>query len=248
MTRILLAAIAGGLFLAGCQDPEAAKKIEDLEKRIAALEARPAAPGKGAGPGGAAPAAASGPEEQAAAELLKEASQLAEEMKYDDAKGKLNELKEKYPQTRAARAAARLDSELAIIGKPVADWQVEKWYQGDAASSNGSKATLLVFWEVWCPHCKREVPNLTATHDKYKGQGLAVVGLTKQTRGVTDDQVTSFLSENKVTYPIAKEQGDTMSQHYGVRGIPAAAVVKDGKVVWRGHPARLTDDMINGWL
>jgi len=60
--------------------------------------------------------------------------------------------------------------------------------------------------------------------------------------------VTAFLSEQKVTYPIAKEQGDSMSKAYGVKGIPAAAVVKDGKVVWRGHPAKLTDDMIKGWL
>ena len=38
-----------------------------------------------------------------------------------------------------------------------------------------------------------------------------------------------------------------MSQHFNVSGIPAAAVVKDGKIVWRGHPARLTDEMIQGW-
>ena len=28
----------------------------------------------------------------------------------------------------------------------------------------------------------------------------------------------------------------------------AAAVVKDGKVVWRGHPGKLTDDMFKAWL
>jgi hypothetical protein len=39
-----------------------------------------------------------------------------------------------------------------------------------------------------------------------------------------------------------------MSDYFAVSGIPAAAVIKDGKVVWRGHPGRLTDDMINAWL
>jgi hypothetical protein len=29
-----------------------------------------------------------------------------------------------------------------------------------------------------------------------------------------------------------------------VTGIPAAAVVKGGKVIWRGHPAQLTDDVL----
>ena len=45
----------------------------------------------------------------------------------------------------------------------------------------------------------------------------------------------------------AKENGD-LSKHFNVSGIPAAAVVKGGKIVWRGHPGRLSDDMINGWL
>jgi hypothetical protein len=35
-----------------------------------------------------------------------------------------------------------------------------------------------------------------------------------------------------------------MSNAYAVTGIPAAAVVKGGKVVWRGHPAQLTDEVL----
>jgi thiol-disulfide isomerase/thioredoxin len=109
------------------------------------------------------------------------------------------------------------------------------------------KATLVVFWEVWCPHCRREVPNLQATYEKYNSKGLTVVGVTKITKSSTEEKVTEFIAENKLTYPIAKETG-TLSSRFGVRGIPAAAVVKDGKVVWRGHPARLSEDMYESWL
>jgi hypothetical protein len=35
---------------------------------------------------------------------------------------------------------------------------------------------------------------------------------------------------------------------FNVSGIPAAAVVKDGVVVWRGHPARLNNDILTGML
>ena len=47
-------------------------------------------------------------------------------------------------------------------------------------------------------------------------------------------------------YPTAKEKGD-LSEYYGVRGVPAAAVVKGGKVVWRGHPSRINDKMLESW-
>ena len=109
--------------------------------------------------------------------------------------------------------------------------------------SDGS-ATMLVFWEEWCPHCKREVPKIEGMHTKYKARGLNVVGLTKVTRSSTDEKVTSFMQEKGVTYPVAKEDGDNLSKRFGVRGVPAAAIVQAGKVVWRGHPARISDGMI----
>lgn len=231
----------GGLLVAACADPQMDQRVADLEKKVSALETR------GGGNGAQRPAA-NDADEQAGANLLKEASKLAEELKYDEAKKKLDELKEKHPTSRAARASQRLSEELAVVGKPAGDLKVDKWFQGNVASLDSGKATLLVFWEVWCPHCKREVPKLTATYDKYKGRGLQMVGLTKQSRNITDDQVNDFLKDTNVTYPIAKETGEQMSEYFGVRGVPAAAVVKDGKVIWRGHPARLTDQMIEGWL
>lgn len=243
--RIVRFALLGALLGASaCTNPELEQKINDLEKKVADLEKSakegPAKGGKGAPQGNP-------EEEQAAGNLLKEASELAEKLDYDGAKGKIAELKTKYGSSRAARAAERLETEISIIGKDAGAWQTEKWFQGKEPSM-ASGTTLLVFWEVWCPHCKREVPKLQATYEKYQGKGLNMVGLTKMTRDIKEEDVTKFLSENKVGYPIAKEKGEDMSNQFAVRGIPAAAVVKDGKIVWRGHPARLTDQMIEGWL
>jgi hypothetical protein len=76
---------------------------------------------------------------------------------------------------------------------------------------------------------------------------LNIVALTKQTRNITDDQVNEFIKTNALDFPVGKEDG-SMSAHFAVSGIPAAAVVKDGKVIWRGHPARLDDAAINKLL
>ena len=107
--------------------------------------------------------------------------------------------------------------------------------------------TLLAFWEAWCPHCQREVPELEATYKSLSPQGLQIVGLTKITKSATEEKVTEFIKEKGVTYPMAKETG-ALSEYFGVSGIPAAAVVKDGKVVWRGHPARLDEETLKAWL
>lgn len=242
MNRTIVMLLAGVLAFSACADPELEKRVADLEAKVA--EIQKAGP---ANPGAAAPSA-NPEEENAAGNLLKEITEAIDAAQFDVAKAKLAELKEKFGNTRAAKASARIESELEIIGRPEAALAVERWYQGAETDIRGGEATLYVFWEVWCPHCKREVPKLSETYTKYNGKGLKMVGLTKQTRDVTDQQVTDFIKETKVNYPIAKEQGDSMSQAYGVRGIPAAAVVKDGKVVWRGHPAKITDAMIDGWI
>ena len=69
------------------------------------------------------------------------------------------------------------------------------------------------------------------------------MALTKLTKSSTQEGVAQFIEQNKLSYPIAKEDGKT-SQHFGVRGIPAAAVTKGGKVIWRGHPARISSVML----
>jgi thiol-disulfide isomerase/thioredoxin len=141
-----------------------------------------------------------------------------------------------------------LTREMAVVGKPTPKpWGIEKWYQGKSEANLERGTTLIVFWESWCPHCRNEVPKLQAIYDRLKGQGLGVVGLTRITKSATEEAVISFIEESQVGYPMAKETGE-VAAHFNVKGIPAAAVVKDGQIIWRGHPLRLTDDMLKGWL
>ena len=178
-----------------------------------------------------------------------EVNQLYQQGKYDEAKSKMTAFLRKYGATNAAKSARRLSSELAIFGKPAPlTWDIEKWYQGESdIDLSADKTTLLVFWEEWCPHCRREVPKMEAIYSNLKGQGLQMIGLTKITKSSTEDKVLAFISEKNVSYPMAKESG-ALSVHFGVQGIPAAAVVKNGKVVWRGHPGNLSETKLKSWL
>jgi len=228
------------LALTACTDPATEKRIAELEAKVEQLS-------KSGGAKGPSRAAANSPEEQEAAKLLREATQDVQKGDYDSAKKKIAEIQSKYGATRAAQSAQRMAPEINLVGSAAPDINVDKWFQGETNFDDG-KATLVVFWEVWCPHCKREVPKLEATYQSWKGKGLNMVGLTKQTRDITDDQVSSFIQEKGISYPIGHEVGQSMSDAFAVRGVPAAAVVKDGKIIWRGHPARLNDEMIEGFV
>ena len=195
-------------------------------------------------------AATSGEErERQASVMLAEVNKAIKAGNYDKAKTQMADLQKKYASTNTAKRAARLQRELAIIGKEMPDdLGIEMWFQGESDfDTTGSDTTLLVFWETWCPHCAREVPKLQSMWDKYKDQGLQLVGLTKLTRSSTQEGVSKFIEDKNLSYPIAKEDGQATS-YFGVSGIPAAAVVKNGKVVWRGHPANISDKMLQDWM
>jgi thiol-disulfide isomerase/thioredoxin len=235
--------------LSGCASQDQVKKLEDriaeLEKKQTAMPA--ARPGTGPGQN---PIQGSGDpaKEEAARNLYTQIQEMVGKGDIDGAKTKMTELSTNYGDTTTAKRAQSLNAELSVVGKPAPpELTVEKWFQGQGDVNIAKGATLVVFWESWCPHCKREVPKLEETYEKYKGKGFQIVGLTKVTKSSTEEKVQEFITEQKVTYPMAKETG-TMSDYFAVSGIPAAAVIKDGKVVWRGHPGRLTDEMINGWL
>lgn len=236
------------LVLAGCATEDQVKKLEErivaMETKVAELEKRPSS-------GRSAPAPAANPELEAeAGKAIEEIQALSKDGKTAEARAKITEFNAKYASTSTAARARKMLSEMEVVGKDApAQLAVDKWFQGEGkVNIKSDDPTLLVFWEVWCPHCKRELPEMeTGVWKNYKDQGLQVVALTRMTKNKTDEDVQKFIDENKLTFPIAKEKGD-LAQYFGVSGIPAAAVVKDGKIVWRGHPNGLTDDMIKGWL
>ena len=187
--------------------------------------------------------------EAEARKTLSQITTLVSQGEVDQAKSNLAIFLERYAGLPAERRARQMYVELSVVGSTVPDqWGIEEWFQGEREIGSGSeKATLLVFWEVWCEYCREEVPKLQALYATLNGKGLELIGITKVNRGTTDDEVKAFISTQKLTYPIAKED-ESISEYFKVSGIPAAAIIKDGQIVWRGHPALLSEPLLQMWL
>jgi thiol-disulfide isomerase/thioredoxin len=118
---------------------------------------------------------------------------------------------------------------------------VKQWY---VPRHGDGEVEVVVFFEVWCPHCRNEMPHLTALDAM---PGVEVVALTRQSRGVTDDQVQSFVEQHHLPFGVAQVD-EQLAQKLGIRGIPRAVVVKDGTIVWDGHPGKLGEQDLQRWL
>jgi thiol-disulfide isomerase/thioredoxin len=89
------------------------------------------------------------------------------------------------------------------------------------------KVVILDFWAPWCPPCKREIPDLISLQDQYGPKGLQVVGIGLD----RTDNVTTFVRENGVNYPVMVGDDEITRLYGGIPGIPTTFIVdKEGNI------------------
>ena len=91
------------------------------------------------------------------------------------------------------------------------------------------KAVVVNFWASWCIPCRDEAPVLQKTDERYRDQGLVVLGVD-----VNDfrQDARRFMKRYGLSYPVVYDgKGSTVGK-WGVRGFPETFFVdRSGKLV-----------------
>ena len=99
---------------------------------------------------------------------------------------------------------------------------------------------LADFWASWCGPCRHEIPEVIALHEKYKGKGLKVIGITVHDTPEKSDKV---VEEMGIPFPQLYET--TPMSTYGVLAIPYTILfAPDGTILERG-PLQIVEKKIS---
>ena len=102
--------------------------------------------------------------------------------------------------TTSSQASSNAQSQGATL--PDLSFQT-KDINGNAVSIadfTNAKLILVNLWEPWCGPCVAEIPSLQSLYERYRDDGLVIIGAYSTTS--QKDDILSLIEEDGITYPI----------------------------------------------
>jgi peroxiredoxin len=100
------------------------------------------------------------------------------------------------------------------------------------------KVVLVNFWATDCVTCIKEMPDITATYNKYRAQGFETIAVAM--RHDPPNYVLNYVDKNKLPFTVALDPMGELAKAFGeVKLTPTTFVIdRQGKVVTRilGEP------------
>lgn len=129
-----------------------------------------------------------------------------------------------------------------------------EWLQGTGPKSfEPGKVYIFECWATWCGPCIAMIPHVNELHKKYYDKGLRVYGLSVWEND--KDNVKKFVSKKAdvMSYPVAfTGNGSAFEKEWlksaGVKSIPHAFIVRNGKLLASTQASRLTESLIETLL
>ncbi len=110
------------------------------------------------------------------------------------------------------------------------------------------KYILLDFWSPWCGPCRREMPNIKAVYDKYKGDKFDVVSIAVWEREPVEVTIKTA-TELGMDWNQINNGGREPAALYGVEGIPHIILFgPDGTILKRGLHGAEIEEVVSSYL
>ena len=120
---------------------------------------------------------------------------------------------------------------LPVAGHPAPDFTLQTLEGATVALSDFRGEPVIVnFWASWCGPCRLEMPHLQDAHAGGVGDvNVLGVNLTKREGDLND--VSTFVEEFGLSFPVVLDESGEVADLYEVRGQPASVFINaDGQV------------------
>ena len=122
-----------------------------------------------------------------------------------------------------------------VVGKQAPAFRLESvdGQMVDLAKLKG-KVVLMDFWAVWCGPCKKSMPFFQELSEKYRKDGLEVIGVHVDDRVPPKEEVAAYLAEAGVSYTNVISTIDT-DNAFVVFAMPTTYFIDKKGVISKRH-------------
>jgi thiol-disulfide isomerase/thioredoxin len=136
------------------------------------------------------------------------------------------------------------DEGLIPVGERAPGFTAETVEGGSVSVGEGeARATMLVFFATWCPHCQDEAPVMSELESQYDGLRMVMIGIDGE-----DDpgKVQQFVEKYGIGSPAVYEPA--LGSEYGVSGYPTTYVLDGENRVVGAHSGEAPREVYEGWI
>jgi cytochrome c biogenesis protein CcmG/thiol:disulfide interchange protein DsbE len=114
-------------------------------------------------------------------------------------------------------------------GSKAPDFEVPAAQGSVKLSTNAGSVVYLDFWASWCGPCRQSFPWMNSMQEKYRAQGLKVIGVNLDAK---NEDAKKFLAQNQAKFTVAFDTKGLTPKMYGVKGMPTSFLIgRDGKII-----------------
>ena len=90
------------------------------------------------------------------------------------------------------------------------------------------KSAIVFFWATWCPHCREALKELNGQAAQLEEKGIKVLLVDI---GESAAEVNEHVTRNKINFEVFLDTESTLSEPYGIIGVPTFFFLNDKGIV-----------------